>query len=50
MLAVFGRGLPPGIRIFLLALAIIDDVVGIVFIAVLFATDLDYGMLAARPS
>ena len=47
VLAVFGRGLPSGIRIFLLALAIIDDVVGIVFIAVLFATDLDYGMLAA---
>ncbi|WP_347103848.1 Na+/H+ antiporter NhaA [Microbacterium sp. 4R-513] len=34
-------------RIFLLALAIIDDVVGIVFIAVLFATDLNFGMLAA---
>ena len=47
VLAVFGRGLPPGIRIFLLALAIIDDVVGIVFIAVLFATDLNLGMLAA---
>ncbi|MFH8249690.1 Na+/H+ antiporter NhaA [Microbacterium sp. B2969] len=47
VLAVFGRGLPSGVRIFLLALAIIDDVVGIVFIAVLFATDLNYGMLAA---
>ena len=47
VLAVFGRGLPPGIRIFLLALAIIDDVVGIIFIAVLFATDLKFGMLAA---
>ncbi|WP_243073559.1 Na+/H+ antiporter NhaA [Microbacterium sp. SS28] len=47
VLAIFGRGLPSGIRIFLLALAIIDDVVGIVFIAVLFATDLDFGMLSA---
>jgi NhaA family Na+:H+ antiporter len=47
VLAVFGRGLPSGVRIFLLALAIIDDVVGILFIAVLFATDIDFGMLAA---
>jgi NhaA family Na+:H+ antiporter len=47
VLAVFGRGLPSGVRVFLLALAIIDDVVGIVFIAVLFATDLNFGMLAA---
>lgn len=46
VLAVFGRGLPSPVRIFLLALAIIDDVVGIVFIAVLFATDLDLGLLA----
>src|SRR6478735_3547618 len=47
VLAVFGRGLPSGVRVFLLALAIIDDVVGIVFIAVLFATDLNFGMLTA---
>lgn len=47
VLAIAGRGLPSGIRIFLLALAIIDDVVGIIFIAVLFATDLDLGMLSA---
>ena len=47
VLAIAGRGLPPGIRVFLLALAIIDDVVGIIFIAVLFATDLDFGMLSA---
>ena len=47
VLAVFGRGLPSGVRVFLLALAIIDDVVGIVFIAVLFATDLNFGMLLA---
>ena len=46
VLAVFGRGLPPAIRVFLLALAILDDIVGIVLIAVLFATDLDYLALA----
>jgi Na+:H+ antiporter, NhaA family len=37
ILAVFGRGLPPSVRVFLLALAILDDIVGILFIAVLFA-------------
>lgn len=46
VLAVFGTGLPSGIRIFLLALAILDDIVGIVFIAVLFSTDVDAGLLA----
>lgn len=45
VLAVFGRGLPSAVRIFLLALAILDDIVGIVFIAVLFAHDLHWGML-----
>jgi NhaA family Na+:H+ antiporter len=46
VLAVFGRGLPSAVRVFLLALAILDDIVGIVFIAVLFATDVDFGALA----
>ncbi len=46
VLAVFGRGLPPSVRVFLLALAILDDIVGIVLIAVLYATDLRIGMLA----
>jgi NhaA family Na+:H+ antiporter len=46
VLAVFGRGLPSGVRIFLLALAILDDVVGIVFIAVLFTDDVDLWLLA----
>jgi NhaA family Na+:H+ antiporter len=46
VLAVFGKGLPSGIRIFLLALAILDDIVGIVFIAVLFTTDVNLGLLA----
>jgi NhaA family Na+:H+ antiporter len=46
VLAVFGKGLPAGIRIFLLALAILDDIVGIIFIAVLFTTGVDFLMLA----
>ena len=47
VLAVFGRGLPSGLRVFLLALAILDDIVGILFIAVLFTSGVDVGMLAA---
>ncbi|GGH38269.1 Na+/H+ antiporter NhaA [Microbacterium album] len=46
VLAVFGKGLPSPVRIFLLALAIIDDIVGIIFIAVLFAQDMNLGELA----
>jgi NhaA family Na+:H+ antiporter len=45
VLAVFGRGLPPAVRAFLLALAILDDLVGIVIIAVLAAHGLQLGML-----
>ncbi|MDE0545797.1 Na+/H+ antiporter NhaA [Microbacterium sp. C7(2022)] len=47
VLAVFGRGLPSALRVFLLALAILDDIVGIVFIAVLFTADVDFAMLGA---
>lgn len=46
VLAVFGRGLPSALRVFLLALAILDDIVGILFIAVLFTSGVDFGMLA----
>jgi NhaA family Na+:H+ antiporter len=46
VLAVFGRGLPTAVRTFLLALAILDDVVGIVFIAVLFTDDVQIVLLA----
>ncbi|KDA06484.1 sodium:proton antiporter [Microbacterium sp. CH12i] len=42
VLAVFGKGLPPAVRVFLLALAILDDIIGIIFIAVLFAHDLNW--------
>lgn len=41
VLAVFGKGLPAALRVFLLALAILDDIVGIVFIAVLFTDGVD---------
>ena len=46
VLAVFGKGLPAALRVFLLALAILDDIVGIVFIAVLFTSDVNVGALA----
>ena len=46
VLAVFGRGLPSALRVFLLALAILDDIVGIVFIAVLFTTGVNFAALA----
>lgn len=46
VLAMFGRGLPSGVRVFLLALAILDDIIGIIFIAVLFAHDVDWLMFA----
>lgn len=41
VLAMFGKGLPKKVRVFLLALAIIDDIVGILFIAFLFTTGID---------
>lgn len=46
VLAVFGKGLPSAVRVFLLALAILDDIIGIIFIAVLFAHDVDWLMFA----
>ncbi len=45
VLAVFGRGLPARLRVFLLALAILDDLVGIVFIAVLFSAGVNLAAL-----
>lgn len=46
VLAVFGRGLPAAVRVFLLALAVLDDLIAIGIIAVFFTTDLDLGALA----
>jgi NhaA family Na+:H+ antiporter len=45
-LAVAGPRLPPALRIFLLTLAIADDLVAVVLIAVLFTSDLRFPMLA----
>ncbi len=45
VLAIFGRGLPRQARIFLLALAIFDDLVAIVLIAIFFTSDLQVGWL-----
>jgi NhaA family Na+:H+ antiporter len=47
VLAVFGRSIPSRLRIFMLALAILDDVVGIVIIAVFFAHDVNLAWLGA---
>jgi len=45
-LAVAGPKLPPTLRIFLLTLAIADDLVAVVLIALLFTADLRFPMLA----
>lgn len=42
VLAMFGRGLPSTVRVFLLALAILDDIIGIIFIAVVFTDDVQW--------
>ncbi|MFZ6991161.1 Na+/H+ antiporter NhaA [Curtobacterium sp. RRHDQ66] len=42
VLAMFGRGLPSSLRVFLLALAVLDDLIAIVIIAVVFASDTDF--------
>jgi NhaA family Na+:H+ antiporter len=44
-LAVFGRGLAPSLRIFLLTLAIVDDLGAVLLIALLFSSDFQWGPL-----
>ncbi|WP_301799875.1 Na+/H+ antiporter NhaA [Nocardioides sp. ChNu-153] len=41
VLAVFGRGLPVALRVFLLTLAVVDDLIAITIIAVFYTADLD---------
>jgi len=45
VLAVFGKGLPTKLRVFILALAILDDIIAILIIAVFFTADPDLGLL-----
>jgi NhaA family Na+:H+ antiporter len=47
ILAVFGKGIPSRLRIFLLALAILDDLIAIVIIAVFFTKEANILMLGA---
>lgn len=48
VLALLGRSIPGAVRIFLLALAIIDDIAAVLIIAIFYSAGLDYsGMLIA---
>ena len=48
VLAIFGRGMPPAARIFLLALAIFDDLIAISIIAIFYTTKLEaYWLIAS---
>ncbi|WP_226018605.1 Na+/H+ antiporter NhaA [Novosphingobium sp. FKTRR1] len=47
VLALFGRGLPPSIRLFLLTVAIVDDLGAIAIIAFFYTHDIDLGWLGA---
>ncbi|WP_280188131.1 Na+/H+ antiporter NhaA [Delftia sp. PS-11] len=45
VLALLGRGLPPALRVFLLALAIIDDLMAVLIIALFYSGGLQWGQL-----
>jgi len=47
LIALVGRNLPKRIRVFLLALAVLDDLIAIVIIAVFFAQSINFGALFA---
>lgn len=45
VLAIFGRGLPAALRVFLLTLAVVDDLLAIIIIAVFYTDGVDFWML-----
>lgn len=47
VLAIFGRGLPRALRTFLLTLAVVDDLLAIIVIAVFYTATIDLWMLLA---
>ncbi|MEL7975807.1 Na+/H+ antiporter NhaA [Isoptericola sp. F-RaC21] len=47
VLAVFGKGLPTAVRTFLLTLAVVDDLLAIVVIAVFYTENLNFAYLGA---
>ena len=47
VLAIFGRGLPLAMRTFLLTLAVVDDLLGIIVIATVYTDTIDLAMLGA---
>jgi NhaA family Na+:H+ antiporter len=46
ILAVLGRSIPVNVRVFLLALAIIDDIIAVLIIAVFYTTEIQFGGFA----
>ncbi|TBU85656.1 Na+/H+ antiporter NhaA [Phytopseudomonas dryadis] len=46
LLALLGRGIPSGVRVFLLTLAVIDDVIAVLLIAFFYSDGLDYSGFA----
>ncbi|MCF8604962.1 Na+/H+ antiporter NhaA [Gordonia sp. HY442] len=47
VLALFGRGLPVALRVFLMTLAVVDDLLGIIVIATVYTDSIDARMLGA---
>jgi NhaA family Na+:H+ antiporter len=47
VLALFGKGLPRALRVFLLTLAVVDDLLAIIIIAVFYSSNLNFAALLA---